>query len=200
MRETGSVGGVVLAAGRSTRFGEANKLLEPLRGTPLVSHVARTAVDSSLCEAVVVVGHESAAVTDAVDSFDLPTRYNDAYAEGQSTSVRLGVEFARKADWEAVVFLLGDMPFVHSGTVDQLLDEYRTGDGSIVAPRYDGKRGNPVLFDRQHFDALADVDGDRGGRELVMEHDGTRFVDVEDPGVLRDVDSESDLERDTTEH
>ncbi|ELZ31323.1 UDP-N-acetylglucosamine pyrophosphorylase [Halogeometricum pallidum JCM 14848] len=193
MSDTDPIGGVVLAAGRSTRFGEANKLLEPLRGTPLVSHTANTAVDSALDEVAVVVGHESEAVVDAVSSFDLPTRYNEAYSQGQSTSVRTGVEFAREAGWEAAVFLLGDMPFVRPGTVDRLLAAYRAGDGSIVAPRYDGKRGNPVLFDRRHFDALADVDGDRGGRELVMEHDGTRFVDVDDPGVLRDIDSEADL-------
>ena len=193
MSSTGPVGGVVLAAGRSTRFGEANKLLEPVRDTPLVSHAVSAAVDSGLDEVAVVVGHESEAVTEAVDSFDLSTRYNDAYAEGQSTSVRTGVELAREAGWEAAVFLLGDMPFVRSETVDRLLDEYRTGDGSIVAPRYDDVRGNPVLFDRRHFDALADVEGDRGGRTLVMEHDGVRFVDTDDPGVLRDVDSEADL-------
>lgn len=193
MSDTDPIGGVVLAAGRSTRFGEANKLLESIEGTPIVSRAVSTAVDSTLDAVAVVVGHESEAVIDTVSSFDLPTRYNEAYFQGQSTSVRTGVEFAREAGWEAAVFLLGDMPFVRPETVDRLLEAYHAGDGSIVAPRYDGKRGNPVLFDRRHFDALADVDGDRGGRELVMEHDGTRFVDVDDPGVLRDIDSEADL-------
>ncbi|MDS0300305.1 nucleotidyltransferase family protein [Halogeometricum sp. S1BR25-6] len=195
MDETGDslIGGVVLAAGRSTRFGESNKLLEAIDGTPLVTRAARTAVQSSLDEVAVVLGYDSDAVADALSAFDLPARYNDDYADGQSTSVRAGVEFAREADWDAAVFLLGDMPFVETRTLDRLLDAYRAGEGDIVAPRYEGKRGNPVLFDARHFDALGNVDGDRGGRELVMEHDGTRFVDVDDAGVLRDIDSEADL-------
>lgn len=195
MDETGDlvIGGVILAAGQSTRFGESNKLLEPVNGTPLVVCAARTAVESLLNEVTVVLGYESNAVADALSAFDLPTRYNDDYADGQSTSVCEGVEFAREADWDAAVFLLSDMPFVETRTLDRLLAAYRANEGDIVAPRYEGKRGNPVLFDARHFDALADVDGDRGGRELVMEHDGTRFVDVDDAGVLRDIDLEADL-------
>lgn len=189
------VGGVVLAAGESSRFGAGNKLLERVEGTPIVRRVAERACESTLDGVVAVLGHEAAAVEEALDGLDLSIRYNDDYAEGQSTSVRRGVDFAREAGWDAAVFLLGDMPFVRSGTVDRVVAEYRSGDGSIVAPRYEGKRGNPVLFDAVHFDTLADVTGDRGGRELIVEHEGTRFVDTDDPGVLQDVDSEADLRK-----
>jgi len=87
------------------------------------------------------------------------------------------------------------MPFVRPRTVDTLRTAYVTGDGSIVAPTYEGRRGNPVLFGRQHYDALSTVSGDRGGRNLIENHENTVFVNVDDPGVRRDVDSQSDLER-----
>ncbi|WP_336338493.1 nucleotidyltransferase family protein [Haloarcula brevis] len=192
------IGGVVLAAGDSTRFGDNNKLLASVDGAPLVRHVAETACASELDDVVAVVGHEAEAVGAALDGLPIAVRHNDDYPEGQSTSVRRGVAFARENSWDAAAFLLGDMPFVSAGTVDRLLAAYRTGGDSIVVPRYDGQRGNPVLFDRRHFDALAAVSGDRGGRDLIERGDGVRFVDVDDPGVRRDVDTEADL-RDATE-
>ncbi|MBV0902766.1 nucleotidyltransferase family protein [Haloarcula salina] len=193
-----TVGGVVLAAGDSSRYGDDNKLLASVDGAPLVRHVAEAACASGLDDAVVIVGHEAEAVGAALDGFSLSVRYNDDYAEGQSTSVRCGVAFARENGWDAAVFLLGDMPFVSPETVDRIVAAYRAGEGAIVVPRRDGQRGNPVLFDRRYFDALADVSGDRGGRDLIENEDGVRFLDVDDPGVRRDVDTEADL-RDATE-
>lgn len=197
-REDETVGGVVLAAGESTRFESGNKLLEPVDGAPLIRHVATTASESALDDIVAILGYEADAVDDALEGLSLSTRYNEDYEDGQSTSVRRGIAYARDADWDAAVFLLGDMPFVQPETVSDIVTHYREHDGSIVAPRYEGKRGNPVLFAKDHFDTLADVTGDRGGRELIMEHDGTKFLETDDQGVLQDIDSEADLEKYTT--
>lgn len=194
-----TIGGVVLAAGTSTRFETGNKLLTPVDGTPIVRQVATTACEAALDDVVAVTGHEADAVAAALDGLPLSTLHNEEYADGQSTSVRCGIAYARDADWDAAAFLLGDMPFVRSETVTQLCSEYRGGAGSIVVPRYEGKRGNPVLFGEQHFGTLADISGDRGGRELIMEHDDTQFVETDDPGVLQDIDSEADLHKYTTE-
>lgn len=193
-----TVGGVVLAAGESTRFETGNKLLSPVDGTPLIGRVATTACESGLDDVVAILGYDADAVEAALEGLPLSTRYNEDYEDGQSTSVQRGISYAREADWDAAVFLLGDMPFVKPETVTAIVTHYRGHDGSIVAPRYEGKRGNPVLFAEQHFDTLADVTGDRGGRELIMEHDGPRFLETNDPGVLQDVDSETDLEKYTS--
>lgn len=187
------VGGVVLAAGTSSRFSTGNKLLACVEGTPVVERVLTVAQRSALDDVVAVVGHEADAVTDAIAHLDVPTRLNDDYAAGQSASVRSAIDAARSAGWDAVVVLLGDMPFVRPGTIDELVETYRSGAATIVAPRYEGKRGNPVLFDRVHFGTLAGVDGDQGGRELVSNHDGTAFVETDDRGVRQDVDTEADL-------
>lgn len=118
------------------------------------------------------------------------------YAAGQSESVRASVDAVRRAEWDAAVFALGDMPFLDSSTVDELLRTYmRTGE-SFVAPAYRTTRGNPVLFGAVHFDALARVSGDRGGRRIVDEHPDAVLVDTDGPGVVRDVDYEAELESD----
>jgi len=180
--------GIVLAAGESSRYGAENKLLVQVYGEPLVAHAVRTAVDSAVERVTVVVGYQAEAVRRAVERFDVEIRENEAFAAGQSTSLACGVDAARDSGADAVVVFLGDMPYVSAGTVDLLLEVFSGTDKDAVAPAVDGKRGNPVVFDSVHFDALADVDGDVGGRELLLERADAIAVQSGDPGVLRDVD------------
>lgn len=187
-----TVAGVLLAAGDSDRFGERDKLLATLDGEPLVRCAARTLADADLDSVAAVVGQESPAVVDALADIDLAVVANPDAAAGQATSVRRGVAWARdRAD--AVVFALGDMPRVDPGTVDRLVAAYRAGRGSALAAGYDGQRGNPVLFDGRHFDALAAVEGDRGGRGVFESADDAAVVETGDPGVRTDVDTPADL-------
>jgi len=188
--ESPSVAGVLLAAGTSDRYGDRNKLLATHDGAPLVRAAARTLLAAPVDPVVVVVGHDADRVSAALDGLDLELVHNDAYATGQASSVRAGVHAVRdRAD--AAVVALGDMPFVAPETVARLVDAYAAGAGDALAAAHDGRRGNPVCFDRRFFDALTDVTGDVGGRSILLEN-GT-LVDTDDPGVRRDVDQSSDL-------
>lgn len=190
-RPSESVHGVVLAAGTSSRFGGRNKLLEPVDGTPLVRRAVRTAAASDLDGVTVVVGHDADRVRAALDGLDVRIRRNDRFADGQSTSVAVGVAAARERNADAVLVALGDMPAVSVGTVNLLLSAYSRGEWTALAAACDGRRGNPVLFDGRHFDALRSVEGDAGGREVLLA-EGV-LVETGDPGVLRDVDRPEDL-------
>jgi molybdenum cofactor cytidylyltransferase len=188
-----TVGGVLLAAGESSRFERGNKLLATLDGVPIVRSAAQTLAESRLADFVVITGHQADAVADALSSLDVRIRHNPEYADGQSTSVHEGVAAARDAGWDAVVFALGDMPAVSPCSVDKLLDAYAGGEGTILAAAYEGKRGNPVLFDAVHYEALLGIQGDQGGRRLIQTTDDAALVETDDPGVTRDVDYEADL-------
>jgi molybdenum cofactor cytidylyltransferase len=188
------VGGVLLAAGRGERFADGNKLLAAIDGTPVVRRAARSLLASSLAEVAVVLGHQHETVRDVLSDLDIATSVNEDYAAGQSRSVATGVATARKRGWDGAVFALGDMPFVDPESVDALVDAYERNRGTVLAPAYDGTRGNPVLFDRRYFDALSDLTGDRGGRQIVRQ-EGT-LVPVDDPGVRQDVDRVTDLDPD----
>jgi len=201
------VAGVVLAAGLSSRFGEGDKLLATLEGEPLVVHAVRTLTGADLDAVAVVVDPGSGVSgaladaglagddTDADAGADVALVENPDAAAGQATSVRRGVAWARgAADADAVVFALGDMPRVRPETVDRLAAAWRDGRGSALAAAHDGQRGNPVLFDSRHFDALAAVSGDTGGRSVFENAADSAVVETDDPGVRRDVDTRADLE------
>ena len=186
-REAATVVGVLLAAGTSSRYGAENKLLQDLDGAPIVRRAAETLLESDVDRVVVVLGYEADRVRDALAGLALEFVDNPEYERGQATSVAAGVEAVRDAD--AAVFALGDMPLVSADSVDALVATYRADAWTALAAACDGHRGNPVLFDATHFDALAAVDGDTGGRDVLLHGDHSALVETSDTGVLRDVDT-----------
>lgn len=190
-----TVVGVLLAGGTSTRFGEANKLLAELDGDPLVRHAARTLLSADLSEVVAVLGYEADAVGATLGDLGVRTVRNPEYEEGLSTSVVRGVEAARDLGADAAVFLPGDMPGVDPATVGLLVEAHRAGLGTALAAAHEGRRGNPVLFDEEHFGALLKLEGDVGGRPVLVGSDDGALVETGDPGVVEDVDTTEDLRR-----
>jgi len=187
------VAGVLLAAGTSSRYGEANKLLSTVEGEPMVHRAARTLLAAGLDPVVVVLGHEADRVREALADLDVAFVENPDYADGQATSVGAGVA-ALPDDVNAAVFALGDMPWVRTATIDRLVAAYRAGAGTALAAAFEGTRGNPVLWDADHFDALAGQSGDVGGRDLLLSTAGAALVETGDPGTRRDVDRPADLD------
>lgn len=191
------IGGVLLTAGPGERFEGPFKLLQPVEGEPMVRKAAAALVESSLSAVVAVVGHEADSVRESLGNLDVETVENTNYRDGQSKSIHLGVEMARERDWDAIAFGLGDMPFVTTETVDLVAQTYREGHGSIVAAGFEGKRGNPTLFDAKYYPDLMAVTGDTGGRPVLMSSSDVAVVETGDPGVLRDIDTREDYEAHT---
>lgn len=187
-----TVHGVLLAAGMSSRYGDCNKLLEPLNGEPIVRHAARSLVESNVDAVTVVVGYESEGVKEALTDLDVDFWENDEYAAGQSTSVRAGVRAAAKGGADAALVALGDMPRVSPDSIDLLVAAYKRELGDVIAAAHTGRRGNPVLFDARFFEALTDLKGDTGGRELLRDAEEAVAIETSDPGVRRDVDRPED--------
>lgn len=179
----------VLAAGRSARMGELNKMLAEVEGTAMIVRAVRATLESRADETVVVTGHEAPAVRDALRGYDVRFVHNPDFADGMSTSVRAAVGAAGKA--AGVIVALGDMPDVTSDHIDRLIDAFAPDRGhSVVVPTFEGQRGNPVLWGAAHFSPMKKLRGDRGARRLIETRaEQTRFVEMEDPGVLRDVDT-----------
>jgi molybdenum cofactor cytidylyltransferase len=186
---------VVLAAGTASRFGQTKQLLS-WRGRTLVEHATEVAL--AVCETtLVVVGHEAEQVAHVVDHLPVEVIYNEQFAEGQGTSVAAGVaalmEGSRPFIGEAF-FLLADQPFMTA----ELLRRIRAERGlrRIAVPRYEGKRGNPALFDAALFPELRAMNGDAGGRVLFQKYrDDIAWVDVDDEAVLQDVDTREQWRR-----
>lgn len=193
-RRDATVHGILLAAGSSSRFDGGNKLLATLSGTAIVRTAAETLAGSAVDDVTVVTGYQADRVAEVVDDLDVSIRENERYTDGQSTSIRVGVRTAEKRGADAVLIALGDMPWVNRTTCDLLVEAHDRYVADILAAAYRGRRGNPVLFDARHFDALADLDGDSGGRQLLLESEDAVAIETGNPGVLQDVDRLSDLE------
>jgi molybdenum cofactor cytidylyltransferase len=194
------IAGIILAAGGSSRLGRPKQLL-PLHGEPLLRHTIRRALESSLDEVTVVIGHHAEEVRGAIA--DLPVRVviNPAAAKGQSTSVLAGLSAlsqppSHSAEIEAVVILLGDQPGVEPALIDALIACWRETAAAIVAPRYRDGLGNPVLFDRRVLPELTTLTGDIGARDIIRAHQlsGDLIILPVDRPAPPDVDTEEDYE------
>lgn len=190
------VAALLLAAGQSRRMGPTNKLLAPVGGKPMVRHAWEAIAASKTAATVVVTGHESAAVREVLSDADAVFVENPHYAEGLSTSLNAGLQ-AVPADCEAVVVCLGDMPRVSAALIDRLISAYNPVEGrAICVPTRDGKRGNPVLFDRRFFAEVREIAGDTGARHLIGRHeDLVAEVAVDDGAIFMDVDTPEALEK-----
>ncbi len=160
------VSAVVLAAGRSTRMG-LNKLLEPLNGKPLIRYALEAALTSQADETIVVTGHDADAVRRAISGLDVRVVHNPDYVKGLSTSLQKGLS-AISENSDGALMLLADMPDVDAVLINRLIAAFAPQEGRAIclASRH-GKRGNPVLWARRFFSAMAELDGDIGARNLL---------------------------------
>lgn len=187
---------LVLAAGRSSRMGDTNKLLADVAGAPLVARAVDAALASQATTVIVVTGHQGERVAAALSGKPVTFVHNPAFAEGLSSSLRAGLA-AVPSESDAVVVCLGDMPRVASGVIDRLIAAFSPLEGrSICIPTTHGKHGNPVLWDRAFFAEMAALTGDSGAKRLIGQHaERVCEVPVEDSGILYDVDTPELLAR-----
>jgi molybdenum cofactor cytidylyltransferase len=186
------IAAVVLAAGRASRMG-SNKLLAELDGEPIVRRTVRAVLASRARPVVVVTGHEAEAVRAALAGLDVRFAHNPDFADGMSTSLRVGVGAAGAVG--AALICLGDMPRLEARHLDSVIDAYRSGDpDEIIVPTCDRKRGNPVLWPHSYFAEIAELSGDVGARALIDRHaEQVRLLAIDDPAILVDVDTPAAL-------
>ncbi len=191
----GAIAGIVLAAGRSTRMGPSNKLLEPLRGRPILRHAVEAQLSAGLEPVIVVTGHQREQIEEALAGAAVVFVHNPDYAAGLAGSLRAGIA-ALPVEAAAVVVSLGDMPNVTSEVIQPLVDTFRSRpEARAVVPTLLGNRGNPVLLARELFPAVALLSGDRGARRLLDEA-GERVIEVpfDNPAIAIDVDTPEALQ------
>lgn len=188
------VAGIILAAGASNRMGRTKQLL-PFRGQTILEGVVDNALAAALHRLIVVLGHEAETLAARLTGRNLTIVQNPHYAQGQSTSLKAGLQ-ALSEESDAALFLLGDQPLITPATIDLLLAAYAATPSPIVLPAFEGKRGNPVLFDRETFAAIATITEDCGARSLFDRYAGRLFkIPVDDPSIHFDIDTEDDYHR-----
>jgi molybdenum cofactor cytidylyltransferase len=186
----GAVAALVLAAGQSRRMGQANKLLAPVDGRPMVAHAVDAMLASRADPVIVVTGHQADAVRAALGERQVVWAHNPDYASGLSSSLAVGLA-ALPDDAEGVVIGLGDMPRITAAQIDRLIAAFNPLEGrAICVPTVRGKRGNPVLFATRFVPEMREIGGDVGARHLLGEHvEEVVEIELDDDAALLDIDT-----------
>lgn len=197
---TQKVTGVILAAGQSSRMGRPKALLPAGGGDTFVSALIRTLTAGGTADVLVVTRPGDAALDReiaraAVAAVSRVRRIENSSAlhGGQLSSIVAALA-AVGDDVRAVLIVPVDMPLVRPSTVRRLIDMFGSTQAAVLRAVRGGRHGHPVLFSRTVFDELQRADPAVGARAVVRAH-GAVDVEVEDPGVLEDVDTAEDYER-----
>jgi molybdenum cofactor cytidylyltransferase len=176
-----------LAAGGSVRFGSPKQLAR-WRGKTFIEQAVDTALASSARPVVVVLGAEVKRCRAVLADRPVEVVVNETWMEGQSTSMQAGLA-ALPANIGGAVFILVDLPGVAPDLIDRLLQRHRETLAPLVWPEFEGRRGNPILFDRSLFLELRQVRGDTGGKPVLLRYkDRAERVVVSDKSILQDFD------------
>lgn len=184
-----TVSGVILAAGLGRRMGTVKQLL-PFHGKPLLQHVIDAARASRLENLLLILGHAHDQVLPQLDTHGFEVIVNRDFAAGQSSSVRAGLE--HRADADGIMYLLGDQPLLSADTINTLIDCFLGERPWAAVPVHRGQPGNPVIIGRPLMADLAALSGDIGARRLLQKSQFVRRVEIDDPAILRDVDTMDD--------
>ena len=184
--------GIILSAGESRRMGRDKALLEYRRTTFLGRIIA--VLEPRVEPLVVVLGHHAEAIRQAVPSGPRVV-VNANYQAGMLTSLQTGIR-ELPPDTEAALFTLVDHPAVAEETVELLIGEWAKARPLIAIPRHGGRRGHPVIVKRQVLDEILALGPESSAKDVIRSHrDRTLFVDVDDAGVLYDIDLPEQYER-----
>jgi len=204
MSTSGSFAAIILAAGSSSRMGAGrHKLLLPLGDRPVLAHVVMATLASRARPIVIVLGHQAEQVRTQIAPFTGSPAViiveNPHYLQGMSTSLYAGLQtLAQNENTQGqalhslagAIILLGDQPLMTPQIIDALITCKQTTDKRIIAPLYNGKRGNPVVFDASLFPELLQVSGDEGARSVIERHrQEVATIELSDAVASYDVDT-----------
>ena len=186
---------LVLAAGQSTRFGAANKLLAEIDGRPVIHHVVREALASRSTGVNVIIQPDSEPITSALAGLSVTHCVNRDFTSGIGSSIATGIRSLPRKITGALI-LPADMPWMRARVLDELIAAFEnSGSGHVTIPiTAAGEQRNPVLWPRSYFAALSKLQEDQGAKPLIpKDPDRCQKVIIGDERVFLDVDTPGDL-------
>ena len=181
---------LILAAGSSTRYGTQKLVQNMHNGKPMLLTTIEC-YRKVFKDIVVVITPGASTLNNLLENQDVRVLECTQSKFGMGHSIACGI--AEQSESDAVLIALGDMPRVNVKTVAKLYE--KLGPNSIIAPVFQGVRGNPVGFGRKYFSELLNLQGDTGGRAIINNNlDDFVEIAVNDQGVLLDTDTPDQLE------
>jgi len=194
------VGGIILAAGASSRMGRTKALLPSGDGRTFLERLVGTLREGGVGEVVAVLGHDASRVEEHAASAGLAARLvrNLSPDRGQLSSLLVGLDALSDLPLDGALIVPVDLPLVSPRTVERVVAAWRSAGAPIARPvREDGRHGHPVVFATRLFRELRAADLAVGARQVVRAH-SSEILDVpldDDEGAFEDIDTPADYER-----
>lgn len=188
------ISGIILAAGFSSRMEGGNKLLLPYLSHTVIEETISQMKKSDVTETIIVTGYQNEKINKAIDSVnDITVTYNPDYALGRAESIKRGLEaIDRSAD--AALFMVADKPGVSYELINRAITSFGQSHPAILYVETPDGRGHPILFSKNMFEHLTDLEGDLIGDDLIN-HFINETETILDDQIQIDIDHLSDYQR-----
>ncbi len=183
---------ILLAAGKSERMGTCKQLLD-LGGRTVIQVCIENLLEAGLDDITVVAGVFSGELQPAVSNFNVMFIINDIKNAEMSDSIRAGLKSTGKGDTSGIMIHLSDHPLVKASTLRSLAEKYSDSRDSVIIPAHNGRKGHPVILPEHILRKI-----EKGGtlRDIISSESGkVRQIDVDDQGILVDMDTPGDYQR-----
>ncbi len=190
-------GAIILAAGMSSRMGDFKILLPWKDKRPILLHVIEKYVALEIDPIFVITGRDADQVKKVVSDLPVTCVYNPIFETGEIlSSVKTGLR-VMPDDVSAVFINPADMPRIPKSIIQDMQKSYMRQ--KIIAPRYDGQRGHPILLDRVYWEAMLNLPDDSAPRDVIKANkQHIIFIETDDDGILIDIDTPETYQRELT--
>jgi molybdenum cofactor cytidylyltransferase len=190
---------VILSAGESSRMGHPKALL-PIDGVRFVEKIVAALKSTDVDSIIVVLGHNAEEIRQKISDLPVTILINHDYKQGQLSSLQAAIRHLESSSEgssvDGILVHLVDHPYISAGLVNLMINRFYETRKLIVVPRFQSRRGHPVIFSRALFSELLAAGLDQGAKPVVHAHrDETLEIDTEDRGVLIDIDTPEEYRR-----
>ena len=186
------ISAILLAAGKSTRMINENKLSKNYDGIPLIKHSVKNILSSNINELIIVLGYQNETIKSLID-YDRKIKfiYNKEFENGMASSIKAGIKNLSEKT-QAFFICLGDMPFVSKDVYNKLIKSKKNE--KIIAPIFESRRGHPVLFDISMKNEIMLISGDVGAKEILKKNKDKIFnLEINDQGIIQDFNTQDNF-------
>jgi len=188
------ISAILLAAGKSTRMINENKLSKKFKNIPLINHAIENILNSNIEELIIVLGFEKEIIQNLIKKNDkVKIIFNKDYETGMASSIKAGLNHLSKKT-EYFFICLGDMPMINKRIYNHLINFKNKKD--IIVPTYNNAQGNPILFSKSIKPIIMSIKGDLGAKKILEKNkDRTLKVEIDNINITKDFNNKNDFNK-----